>query len=92
MYVVFTIEGGTCNYTEFNLLTASEAKAAALRVLYKSWFDDPLPVPSCVEWDTYVADAKSEFERRKKKIEQLHCVDLNDVVDLMIVSVKRIGV
>jgi len=75
LYVVFTIEQGTFSYLELNLLTAEEAKKAAMKILTRSRIDDP-------------QNNMKEFERRKVAIEKLHCTDLNDEVDLVIVKVR----
>jgi len=89
MYVVFTIVQGICNYTEFNLLTAEEAKCAALAILMQSWKDDPLTNPDHPRWRSFIDEKKEEFERRKAAIEKLHCTDLDDEVDLIIMPVTR---
>jgi len=89
LYVVFTIVCEICDYIEFNLLTADEAKQAALNLLDEWFNDDPIHDPKHPQYKEFIETELEEYKRRKEAIMQLSGVDLNDEVDLLIVPVAR---
>jgi len=89
LYVVFTIVAGICDYTEFNLLTAEEAKLAAMNLLDQWHNENPLINPKHPQHTEFIEDELAEYERREEAIMQLHGVDLNSEVDLVIMPVAR---